>query len=198
MFGKVREVPQTEATPFYPRSPYGVSKVFAHYITVNYRESYGLFAVSGILFNHESPRRGLEFVTRKISDAVARISLGMSDSLVLGNLDARRDWGFAGDYVKAMWLMLQEDGPDDYVIATGVSHAVRDFVVAAFDHVGLPWDKYVRTDPALLRPAEVDHLIGDASKAKAKLGWVPSVDFESLVRMMVDADRARLSGATAR
>jgi GDPmannose 4,6-dehydratase len=193
MFGKVREVPQTELTPFYPRSPYGVSKVFAHYITVNYRESYDLFAVSGILFNHESPRRGLEFVTRKISDGVARIRLGLADSLALGNLDAHRDWGFAGDYVRAMWLMLQQDTPDDFVIATGVSHSVRDLVRTAFDHVGLPWEKYVRTDPALLRPAEVEHLIGDATKARRQLAWEPTVDFTGLVRMMVQADLERLS-----
>jgi GDPmannose 4,6-dehydratase len=193
MYGKVREVPQTELTPFYPRSPYGVSKVFGHYITVNYRESYGLFAVSGILFNHESPRRGLEFVTRKVTDGVARIKLGLSDSLSLGNLDAQRDWGFAGDYVRAMWLMLQQDRPDDYVIATGLSHSVRDLVQAAFNHVGLDWQKHVRIDPRFLRPAEVDHLIGDASKAHRELGWSPSVDFKELVEMMVDADVERLS-----
>jgi len=192
MFGKVREVPQSEKTPFYPRSPYGVAKVFAHYITVNYRESYDLFAVSGILFNHESPRRGLEFVTRKVSDGVARIKLGLADSLALGNLDAHRDWGFAGDYVRAMWLMLQQDAPDDYVIATGVSHSVRDLVEIAFGHAGLDWQRYVRTDPKLLRPAEVDHLIGDASKAGRQLGWKPTVDFERLIRMMVDADLERL------
>ena len=198
MYGRVREVPQTEMTPFYPRSPYGVSKVFGHYITVNYRESYGLFAVSGILFNHESPRRGLEFVTRKVSDGVARIKLGLADHLALGNLDAHRDWGFAGDYVRAMWLMLQQEQADDYVIATGVSHSVRDLVEVAFGHAGLDWEKYVRVDPALLRPAEVDHLIGDPAKAKAMLGWEPSVSFEGLVRMMVDADLARLSGAAPR
>jgi GDPmannose 4,6-dehydratase len=195
MFGKVREVPQSESTPFYPRSPYGVSKVFAHYITVNYRESYDLFAVSGILFNHESPRRGLEFVTRKVTHGVARIKLGMADSLPLGNLDARRDWGFAGDYVRAMWLMLQQPQPDDYVIATGVSHSVRELVELAFAHAGLEWQQFVRTDPALLRPAEVDHLIGDASKARSLLGWFPSVDFRALVSMMVDADLERLSRA---
>jgi GDPmannose 4,6-dehydratase len=195
MFGKVREVPQTELTPFYPRSPYGVSKVFAHYITVNYRESYDLFAVSGILFNHESPRRGLEFVTRKVTDAVARIKLGLTDSLALGNLDAQRDWGFAGDYVRAMWLMLQQDRADDYVIATGQSHSVRELVEVAFGHAGLEWEKYVRLDPKFLRPAEVDHLIGDSSKAAAALGWRPEVDFPHLVRMMVDADLARLSRA---
>jgi len=195
MYGKVREVPQTELTPFYPRSPYGVSKVFAHYITVNYRESYNLFAVSGILFNHESPRRGLEFVTRKVTDGVARIKLGLADSLALGNLDARRDWGFSGDYVRAMWLMLQQSEPDDYVIATGESHSVRELVEVAFDHVKLDWQRYVRLDPKFLRPAEVDHLIGDASKARAALGWRPEVDFAGLVRMMVDADLARLSQA---
>ena len=196
MFGKVREVPQTEATPFYPRSPYGVSKVFGHYITVNYRESYGLFACSGILFNHESPRRGLEFVTRKVTDGVARIHLGLASTLTLGNLDAQRDWGFAGDYVRAMWQMLQRERPDDYVIATGVSHSVRELVEAAFERVGLEWQQYVRLDPALLRPAEVDHLIGDASKARRELGWTPDVDFRQLVHMMVDADVARLSAAT--
>jgi GDPmannose 4,6-dehydratase len=193
MFGKVREVPQTERTPFYPRSPYGVSKVFAHYITVNYRESYDLFAVSGILFNHESPRRGLEFVTRKVTDAVARIKLGLADHLALGNLDAQRDWGFAADYVRAMWLMLQQDRADDYVIATGISHSVRDLVQVAFAHAALDWQKYVRLDPALLRPAEVDQLIGDSSKARASLGWQPKVDFRGLVEMMVDADVERWS-----
>src|SRR5213595_1013043 len=171
MFGKVREVPQTEQTPFYPRSPYGVSKVFAHYITVNYRESYKLFAVSGMLFNHESPRRGLEFVTRKVSDGVARIKLGLAQTLAIGNLDAHRDWGFAGDYVRAMWLMLQRDRPEDYVIATGISHSVRELVEIAFNRVGLDWEKYVRRDPALLRPAEVERLLGDASKARTELGW---------------------------
>jgi GDPmannose 4,6-dehydratase len=195
MFGKVREIPQTELTPFYPRSPYGVSKVFAHYITVNYRESYDLFAVSGILFNHESPRRGLEFVTRKVTDGVARIKLGLTDTLSLGNLDAQRDWGFAGDYVRAMWLMLQQEQAEDYVISTGESHSVRELVEAAFAHVGLDWQKYVRTDPRFLRPAEVDHLIGDPSKARRALGWTPSVDFKGLVNMMVDADLERLSHA---
>jgi GDPmannose 4,6-dehydratase len=198
MFGKVRQVPQTELTPFYPRSPYGVSKAFAHYITVNYRESYGLFACSGILFNHESPRRGVEFVTRKVTDGVARIKLGLADSLALGNLDAQRDWGFAGDYVRAMYLMLQQDQPDDYVISMGVSHSVRDLVETAFGHVGLDYERYVRIDPAFLRPAEVDHLIGDASKARRELGWEPRVDFRGLVTMMVDADVERLSGTPAR
>jgi GDPmannose 4,6-dehydratase len=192
MFGKVREVPQTELTPFYPRSPYGVAKVFGHYITVNYRESYGLFACSGILFNHESPRRGLEFVTRKVTDGVARIKLGLAKTLALGNLDAQRDWGFAGDYVRAMWLMLQQDEPDDYVIATGVSHSVRELVELAFGHAGLDWRAHVVADPGLLRRAEVDHLIGNASKAKARLGWTPAVDFQALVRMMVNADLERL------
>lgn len=191
MFGKVREVPQTELTPFYPRSPYGVSKVFAHYITVNYRESYDMFAVSGILFNHESPRRGLEFVTRKVCEAAARIKLGLADTLSLGNLQAQRDWGFAGDYVRAMWLMLQQDRPDDYVIATGESHTVQRLVELAFGHVGLDWRPYVKLDPKLLRPAEVDHLIGDASKARRVLGWEPEVSFEQLVAMMVDADLER-------
>ena len=197
MFGKVREVPQTELTPFYPRSPYGVSKVFGHYITVNYRESYSLFACSGILFNHESPRRGLEFVTRKVTDGVARIKLGLANSLSLGNLDAHRDWGFAGDYVRAMWLMLQQDQPDDYVIATGISHSVRDLVETAFGRAGLDWKKHVKLDPALIRPAEVDHLIGDASKARKQLGWAPRVDFSALIEMMVDADLERLRGQTA-
>jgi GDPmannose 4,6-dehydratase len=195
MFGKVRQVPQNELTPFYPRSPYGVSKVFAHYITVNYRESYDLFAVSGMLFNHESPRRGLEFVTRKVTEAVARIKLGRADKLSLGNLDASRDWGFAGDYVKAMWSMLQQDRPDDYVIATGISHSVRDLVQLAFGHVGLDWQKYVKTDPGLIRPAEVEHLIGDSSKAHSELGWRPAVDFSGLIRMMVDADLERVAAA---
>jgi GDPmannose 4,6-dehydratase len=194
MYGRVREVPQTELTPFHPRSPYGVSKVFGHYITVNYRESYDMFAVSGILFNHESPRRGLEFVTRKVTDGVARIKLGLAQQLSLGNLEAHRDWGYAGDYVRAMWLMLQQDQADDYVIATGVSHSVRDLVEIAFARAGLDWQGYVRTDPALLRPAEVDHLIGDASKARKVLGWEPSVSFKQLVEMMVDADLERLSG----
>jgi GDPmannose 4,6-dehydratase len=193
MYGKVREVPQRESTPFYPRSPYGVSKVFAHYITVNYRESYDLYAVSGILFNHESPRRGLEFVTRKVTDGVARITLGLADSLALGNMDAQRDWGFAGDYVRAMWLMLQQSTPDDYVVATGESHSVQELVEIAFRHAGLDWRKYVRSDPAFLRPAEVDHLIGDPAKAKETLAWTPTVDFHGLVTMMVDADIERLT-----
>ncbi len=193
MFGKVREVPQNELTPFYPRSPYGVSKAFAHYITVNYRESYGLFAVSGMLFNHESPRRGLEFVTRKVTDGVARIKLGLSDRLMLGNLDAHRDWGFAGDYVRAMWLMLQQDQPDDYVIATGESHAVRDLVRVAFDHAGLRWQDHVRLDERLIRPAEVEHLIGDSGKARTQLGWHPTIDFPGLIQMMVDADLERVA-----
>jgi len=193
MYGKVLEVPQSEVTPFYPRSPYGVAKVYGHYITVNYRESYNLFAVSGILFNHESPRRGLEFVTRKVTDGVARIKLGLSSELRLGNLDARRDWGFAGDYVEAMWLMLQQDTPDDYVIATGETHTVKELVQVAFDHAGLDWEKHVKLDPAFIRPAEVDLLIGDPTKAKNKLGWSPKVSFEQLVKMMVDSDIERLS-----
>jgi GDPmannose 4,6-dehydratase len=192
MYGRVREVPQTELTPFYPRSPYGVSKVFGHYITVNYRESYDLFAVSGILFNHESPRRGIEFVTRKVTDGVARIKLGMRDTLPLGNLDACRDWGFAGDYVRAMWLMLQQDQPEDYVVATGEAHSVQRLVQVAFAHAGLDWQKHVVVDPRFLRPAEVDHLIGNPEKAKTTLGWRPEVDFEQLVQMMVDADLERL------
>jgi GDPmannose 4,6-dehydratase len=194
MFGKVLEVPQTERTPFYPRSPYGVAKAYGHFITVNYRESYDLFAVSGILFNHESPRRGLEFVTRKISDGVARIELGLADELRLGNMDARRDWGFAGDYVRAMWSMLQQDDPSDFVIATGTAHSVADFVNEAFACIGRAPDDYVVTDPKLVRPAEVDHLVGDASRAREILGWEPSVDFPGLVRMMVEADLARLGG----
>jgi GDPmannose 4,6-dehydratase len=197
MFGKVREVPQTEVTPFYPRSPYGVAKAYGHFITVNYRESYDLYAVSGILFNHESPRRGLEFVTRKISDGVARIKLGLADQLRLGNLDAKRDWGFAGDYVRAMWLMLQQDEPEDYVIATGVEHSVRECVEIAFEHAGLAMNDHVRTDEAFMRPAEVDRLIGDAGKARDKLGWEPEVSFAELVEMMVDADVERLSRAAA-
>jgi GDPmannose 4,6-dehydratase len=191
MFGKA-EPPQNETTPFHPRSPYGVAKVYGHHITVNYRESYGLFTSSGILFNHESPRRGVEFVTRKISDGVARIKLGLADELRLGNLDAKRDWGFAGDYVEAMWRMLQEDEAQDYVIATGEAHSVREFVDAAFEYSGLDPDRHVVTDPAFVRPAEVDHLVGDASKARAELGWEPRVSFRELVEMMVDADLERL------
>jgi len=190
MFGKVREVPQRETTPFHPRSPYGVAKVYGHYITVNYRESYGLFACSGILFNHESPRRGKEFVTRKVTDGVARVKLGLAKELRLGNLDARRDWGFAGDYVKAMWLMLQQDTPEDYVVATGEQHTVRELVEIAFDHVGLDWRRYVKEDKALYRPAEVDTLLGDSTLARENLGWKPEVSFGALVRMMVDADVA--------
>jgi GDPmannose 4,6-dehydratase len=191
MFGKVHESPQRETTPFYPRSPYGVAKVYAHWITVNYRESFGLYAVSGILFNHESPRRGLEFVTRKVSDAVARIKLGQQKEVRLGNIEARRDWGFAGDYVEAMWMMLQQDAPDDYVVGTGDTRSVRELCEVAFDHVGLDYRTYVVQDPKFLRPAEVDLLVADASKARAKLGWTPKVSFHELVRMMVDADLAR-------
>jgi len=197
MFGKVREVPQNENTPFYPRSPYGVAKAYGHFITVNYRESYKLFAVSGILFNHESPRRGLEFVTRKISDGVARIKLGLQKRLPMGNLDARRDWGFAPDYVEAMWRMLQPDAPDDYVIATHETHTVQEFCETAFSRVGLDWQEHVYVDPAFVRPAEVDVLIGDASKARRKLGWEPTLRFEQLVDLMVDADLERLK-ATVR
>ena len=193
MFGKVREVPQTELTPFYPRSPYGVAKVYGHFITVNYRESYGLHATSGLLFNHESPRRGLEFVTRKITWHAAAIKLGLVDKLALGNLDAERDWGYAKDYVEAMWLMLQQDEPEDYVIATGIAHSVRDCVEVAFDQAGLSVDDHVVSDPSLVRPAEVDHLIGDYTKAREQLGWSPATDFESLIRLMVDADLALLS-----
>jgi len=188
MFGKVREVPQNELTAFHPRSPYAVAKTYGHYITVNYRESYDLYAVSGILFNHESPRRGREFVTRKISDGVARIKLGLATELRLGNLDAQRDWGYAGDFVKAMWSMLQQDEPEDYVVATGQTHSVREFLEIAFDHVGLHWRDYVVQDPRFMRPAEVDQLVGDAAKARRKLGWEPTVSFEELVRLMVDAD----------
>jgi GDPmannose 4,6-dehydratase len=193
MFGKVLQTPQKETTPFYPRSPYGVAKVYGHYLTVNYRESYGLFACSGILFNHESPRRGLDFVTRKVTDAVARIKLGLATEVRLGNLDARRDWGFAGDYVQAMWLMLQQPHPDDYVVATGQTHSVRELVEAAFGCVGLDWTKHVVRDPALIRPAEVDVLVGDASKARRTLCWQPTVDFHALVEMMVQADLKRLA-----
>ena len=188
MFGKVLEVPQTEATPFYPRSPYGVAKVYGHFITVNYRESYGLHASSGILFNHESPRRGLEFVTRKITWHAAAIKLGLRNELSLGNLEAKRDWGFAGDYVKAMWLMLAQDEPEDYVIATGETHSVRECLEVAFDQAGLSIDDHVRLDSSLIRPAEVEHLIGDSGKARKRLGWEPAVGFEELIRMMVDAD----------
>ena len=193
MFGKAEEAPQTERTPFHPRTPYGVAKAYGHFTTVNYRDTYGLFAVSGILFNHESPRRGVEFVTRKITDGVARIKLGLADEIRLGNLDGKRDWGFAGDYVEAMWLMVQQDRPDDYVIATGVEHSVRDFLTAACDYAGLDWESHVRVDPTLLRPAEVVNLVGDASKAERELGWRPRVSFEELVAMMVDADLERLS-----
>lgn len=192
MFGKVREIPQNELTPFYPRSPYGVAKVYGHFITVNYRESYDLFAVSGILFNHESPRRGLEFVTRKISDGVARIKLGLAKELRLGNLDAKRDWGFAGDYVEAMWMMLQQPKAEDFVIATGKSHSVRDFVELAFAQLGLSWRKYVKVDRKLYRPAEVNQLRGDAHKARKILSWKPRISFEELVKMMVQADMARV------
>ncbi len=190
-FGRVLETPQRETTPFYPRSPYGVAKVYGHWITVNYRESYGLYAVSGILFNHESPRRGLEFVTRKVTDAAARISLGLQQELRLGNLEARRDWGFAGDYVDAMWRMLQEAAPDDYVVGTGETHTVRELCDAAFARVGLDWQKYVVQDERFMRPAEVDLLVADPTKARERLGWVPNVDFRQLVEMMVDADLAR-------
>jgi GDPmannose 4,6-dehydratase len=193
MFGKVREVPQTEMTPFHPRSPYGVAKVYGHYITVNYRESYDLYAVSGILFNHESPRRGLEFVTRKITDGVARIKHGLAEDLRLGNLDAERDWGFAGDYVEAMWRMLQKDEASDYVIATGTPHSVREFAQIAFEHAGLDWEQHVAVDPKFLRPAEVDQLIGDPTKAKEQLGWEPRTSFRELVEMMVDTDLERVS-----
>lgn len=195
MFGKVLEVPQSEATPFYPRSPYGVAKVYGHYITVNYRESYDMHCSSGILFNHESPRRGLEFVTRKVTDAVARIKLGLATELPMGNLDAKRDWGFAGDYVEAMWLMLQQDEGDDYVVATGETYTVERLVEVAFAHVDLDWHDYVTLDQRFVRPAEVDLLIGDRSKAEAKLGWTPTVGFEQLVQMMVDSDLERLAGA---
>ncbi len=198
MFGKVQEVPQVESTPFYPRSPYGVAKVYGHWATVNYRESYGIFAVSGILFNHESPRRGLEFVTRKVTDGAARIKYGLADKLHLGNLDSRRDWGFAGDYVKAMWLMLQQDEPRDYVVATGETQSVQDLVSASFEHAGLDWRDHVVLDERFVRPAEVDLLIGDPSLARQELGWSPEVDFGELVRMMVDADMERLAAAPRR
>ena len=194
MFGRVTETPQRESTSFYPRSPYGVAKVYGHWITVNYRESYNLYAVSGILFNHESPRRGIEFVTRKVTDGVARIKLGLAKEIRLGNLDARRDWGFAGDYVEAMWLMLQQPQPQDYVVGTGHTHSVRELVETAFGHVGLDWQKYVKTDPKFVRPAEVDLLQADPSKARRELGWKPKVSFNELVGMMVDADLVRLRG----
>jgi GDPmannose 4,6-dehydratase len=194
MFGRVREIPQRESTPFYPRSPYGVAKVYGHWITVNYRESYGLFACSGILFNHESPRRGLEFVTRKVTDGVARIKLGLEREVRLGNLDARRDWGYAGDHVRAMWLMLQQDQPDDYVVGTGQTHSVREWCQAAFGHVGLDYADWVKVDPRFMRPADVDLLVSDPTKARTALDWVPDVSFEKLVATMVDADLARLQG----
>ncbi len=193
MFGKVREVPQTEDTPFYPRSPYGVAKVFGHHITVNYRESYGMFAVSGILFNHESPRRGLEFVTRKITDGAARIKLGLAKELHMGNLDSKRDWGFAGDYVRAMWMMLQEKSPKDFVVATGQMHTVREFAEIAFGCVGLKYKDYIKLDPAFIRPAEVDQLLGDPSKANKELGWKPEVSFDKMIELMVQADLKRHS-----
>ena len=194
MFGKVVETPQVETTPFYPRSPYGVAKVYGHWITVNYRESYNLHATSGILFNHEGPRRGIEFLPRKVSNAVAKIKLGLATEVRLGNIDSMRDWGYAGDYVEAMWLMLQQDEPDDYVIATGETHSVREFLQLAFDHVGLDWEKYVVIDEKFFRPAEVDLLVGDATKAREKLGWVPKTSFENLVQLMVDADIDLLEG----
>ncbi|MEI7616530.1 MAG: GDP-mannose 4,6-dehydratase [Actinomycetota bacterium] len=194
MFGKVMEVPQKESTPFYPRSPYGVAKVYGHYITINYRESYNIFASSGILFNHESPRRGLEFVTRKITYNAVKIKLGLEKTISLGNLDAKRDWGFAGDYVEAMWLMLQQDKPDNYVVATGETHTVEELVRAAFDYLNLDWKKHIKIDPRFIRPAEVELLIGDSSKAKKELGWIPKYSFEGLVKMMVDADYKLLTG----
>ncbi len=194
MFGKVQEVPQKETTPFYPRSPYGIAKLYAHWATVNYRESYDMFCVSGILFNHESPRRGFEFVTRKITDAVARIKAGLQHELILGNLDARRDWGYSGDYVRAMWLAMQMENPNDYVVATGVAHSVGEFVEESFFCAGLDWRKHVRQDKRFMRPAEVDLLIGDSSKAREELGWRPTVDFKELVHMMVDADLKRVVG----
>ena len=202
MYGKVQEVPQRETTPFYPRSPYGAAKVYAHWITVNYREAYGLFACNGILFNHESPRRGETFVTRKITKAAARIKLGLQQALFLGNLDAKRDWGYAGDYVEAMWLMLQQDEPDDYVVATGETHTVREFLDVAFGHLGLDWQRYVRIDPRYYRPTEVDLLIGDPAKAQRQLGWKPTVDFHQLGIMMVEADmdaeRLKMQGTASR
>jgi len=198
MFGKVRETPQNEDTPFYPRSPYGVAKVYGHYITVNYRESYDMYAVSGILFNHESPRRGLEFFPRKVSDGVARIALGLADHIALGNLEARRDWGFAGDYVRAMWLMLQRDEPTDYVIGMGETHSCQELVELAFTHVGLDPERHIRIDPRLFRPADVDLLVSDPSKAKAELDWEPAVSFKQLICMMVDADMERLKTSIRR
>jgi GDPmannose 4,6-dehydratase len=195
MFGKVKEIPQTENTPFHPRSPYGVAKVYGHYITVNYRESYDIFAASGILFNHESPRRGLEFVTKKVTNAVAKIKLGLQDYLYLGNMDSKRDWGFAKDYVEAMWLMLQQDKPDDFVIATGESHSVKEWVQASFECLGMDWEKYVKIDQRFIRPAEVDLLIGDSSKAQKILGWKPKVNFEQLVKIMVEYDYNQLKKA---
>ncbi len=197
MFGMVQTTPQTERTPFYPRSPYGVAKVYGHWITVNYRESYGMFAVSGILFNHESPRRGLEFVTRKITDGVARIKLGLASELRLGNLEAKRDWGFARDYVRAMWMMLQQEAPDDFVVSSGATHSVRQFCEIAFAHAGLDWREHVVTDPAFYRPAEVNELLGDCGKARDRLGWVPEIPFEQLVRLMVDEDLERLESRLA-
>jgi GDPmannose 4,6-dehydratase len=194
MFGKVLEVPQKETTPFYPRSPYGVAKVYGHYITVNYRESYNIFGCSGILFNHESPRRGLEFVTRKVTYNAVRIKLGLQDFISLGTLDAKRDWGFAGDYVESMWLMLQQDNPDNYVVATGETHTVQELIEVAFEYLNLDWKNHIKIDPKFIRPAEVELLIGDPSKAKAKLGWNPKVSFEGLVKMMVDADYKLLTG----
>jgi GDPmannose 4,6-dehydratase len=198
MFGKVRETPQSEHTPFYPRSPYGVAKVYGHHITVNYRESYDLYACGGILFNHESPRRGLEFITRKVTDGVARIRHGLQRELRLGNLEARRDWGFAGDYVQAMWLMLQQDQPDDFVVATGETHSVHELVELAFSYAGLDWRDHVVIDPTFKRPAEVDLLLGDASKARQKLGWTPKIGFADLIRLMVDADLARYGDSRVR
>lgn len=192
MFGKVQQVPQNEKTPFYPRSPYGVAKVYGHWITINYRESYNMFAVSGILFNHESPRRGLEFITRKVTDGVARIKCGLADKLVVGNLEAKRDWGYAKDYMEAVWLMLQQDAPEDYVVATGISHSVRDLCRIAFSYIGLDWEKYVVVSEKFLRPAEVDFLIGDATKAREKLGWRPKTTFEEMIKIMVDEDIKRV------
>jgi GDPmannose 4,6-dehydratase len=198
MFGKVQEVPQTEKTPFHPRSPYGVAKCFGFYTTMNYRESYGLHALNGILFNHESPRRGLEFVSHKVTDGVVRIKLGLASELRMGNLDAKRDWGYAGDFVKAMWMMVQQDEADDYVIATGEEHSVRDLCRVAFEHVGLDYEAYVTIDPEYYRPAEVERLLGDFTKARERLGWVPEVSFEDMVRLMVDADLERVSKETHR